>query len=165
MPLHENYDGNIIYVKPKGGAFLIESKGQETQKVSAIEGTLSRVWIEFDPGDKVNKIEARDVFVMHIKDTQSPDLYSIKMGLDRNFTFSVAKVLGDLSKDEHIVAKASAGNDPAITFCNILKVSPTGEKVRPAQVEFPTDRDERIKLSRKIIESHPAYREKVKQDS
>jgi hypothetical protein len=91
---------------------------------------------------------------MHIKDETK--LYRIKMAVDRNFTYSVARVLSDLNKGDHILAKVKSGDDKSITFCNILK-SVNGEWVRPDQIDLPKDKTEKVAFVKKLIQGHSAY--------
>lgn len=159
MPLYTNNPGSseLIFVQPKGGKFLatIDSVQEEFQ---AIEGTLDMVRVEFDEGNPSARIQPYDAFIMHIRDNVDTNkVYRIKMNIDRNFTFSVAKVLGDIPKGTSIIAKAKAGDDPAVTFCNILKKNEEGEWVRPTQVEMPTDKSKRPAFVKSIVEAHSAY--------
>jgi hypothetical protein len=143
MPLHTNNPGskNLVFVQPKNGKFMVSDGGVDTE-YQAIEGSLDLVRIEFDPGNPSHKIMPYDAFIMHI---------------ERNFTYSVARVLGDLDKGEQIIAKAQMGNDPMITFCNILKKDATGNMVKPNIVDLPEGATERVNFVKRVVESHPAY--------
>jgi hypothetical protein len=155
MPLHTNAPGqtDLVFVHPKEGKFVIETT-EGTEKYSAIEGTLELVRVEFDPGNPAKKVNPYDAFIMHIKDETK--LYRIKMAVDRNFTYSVARVLSDLNKGDHILAKVKSGDDKSITFCNILK-SVNGEWVRPDQIDLPKDKTEKVAFVKKLIQGHSAY--------
>lgn len=156
MPLHTNTPGqkNLVFVHPKNGKFMVETDNGP-EEYQAIEGTLDLVRIEFDPGNASNKIQPYDAFVMHITDEDK--IYRIKMNVDRNFSFSVARVLGDLNKGDEIIAKTKAGDDPTVTFCNILKKDSEGKWVRPEQTDLPTDKAEKIKFLKNLVETHSAF--------
>jgi len=156
MPLHTNAPGskNMVFVHPKEGKFSVNNDG-EISEYQAIEGTLDLVRIEFDPGNPAYKIQPYDAFIMHISDDEN--IYRIKMNVDRNFTFSIARVLGDLEKGTEIIAKTKAGNDNMVIFCNILKKDEDGSWVRPASVDLPKDKAERIEFVKELVESHSAY--------
>ena len=160
MPLHTNTPGSksLVFLKPINGKFIAEIDGKE-EEFQAVEGNLDMVKIEFDPGNPSAKIQPYDAFIMHISDEDR--VYRIKMNVERNFTFSVAKVLGDLEKGDRIIAKTKVGNDPTVTFCNILKLGENGDWVKPGLTEFPQDKSEKIALVKKIVESHSAYSEKA----
>ena len=163
MPLHTNTPGErtLVFIQPKNGKFLAQIDGQP-QEFEAIEGTLDLVRLEFDPGNPTYKIQPYDAFIMHIADEDM--IYRIKMPVNRNFTFSVAKVLEDIQKGDRIIAKAKAGSDPTVTFCNMLKLGEDGNWVRPVSREMPDDKDKKIALIRTIVESHSAYSEKKEKE-
>lgn len=156
MPLHTNRPGskNLVFVHPKNGKFEIDVN-DEKQEYQSIEGSLELVRIEFDPGSPTNKIQPYDAFVMHIADAENT--YRIKMNVERNFSFSVARVLGDIQKGDTIVATAKAGDDPTVTFCNIVKKDATGAWIRPVQKDLPADKAQRVDFLKKEVESHSAF--------
>lgn len=159
MPLHTNSPGSqeMIFVHPKNGKFIVTNNGAD-EEYQAIEGSLDLVRMEFDPGNPEYKIQPYDAFIMHIRDSEdSSKVYRIKMNVERNFVFSVARVLNDLSKDDKIIAKAKAGDDPTVTFCNILKMDSTGSWVRPASEELPADKSKRVEFVKTTVENHSAY--------
>ncbi len=82
---------------------------------------------------------------------------TIKMNIERNFTFSVARVLGDLVKGDQIIAKAKEGDDPTVTFCNILKKDAEGNWVRPAQQDMPADKAKKVEFVKTVVEGHSAF--------
>lgn len=155
MPLHEKTPGSkdLVFVHPKNGKFVVDLDGEE-KEFSAIEGTLERVSIEFDEGSAKNKIQPYDAFIMHISDEENT--YRIKINSERNFAISVGRVLGDLQKGDKIIAKTKQGDDPTVTFCNILKQDDEGKWVRPAQAELPADRSAKVEFLKKVVASHPA---------
>ncbi len=152
MPLHTNTPGQstMVFVHPKEGKFVIDSTNEQYE---AIEGTLDRVAIEQDPGNPKYKIQPYEAFIMHIRDEDS--IYRIKINAERNFAFSVAKVLADLQKGDKIIAKVKAGDDPTVTFCNILK-NVDGNWVRPVAEELPADKAKKVARLKEIVESHSA---------
>ena len=156
MPLHTNTPGqkDLVFVNPKAGKFFIEKDGK-TEEYQAIEGVLDLVRIEFDPGNPTHKIQPYDAFIMHISDDET--IYRIKMNVDRNFTFSIAKVLNDLKKGDKIIAKTAIGTDPTVTFCNILKLDENGQWVRPTLVELPSDKAKKVEFVKTLVENHSAY--------
>lgn len=160
MPLHTQVPGQkvLAYVQPKDGKFMITSDG-DTKEYAAIEGNLDMVRIEFDPGNPANKIQPYDAFIMHISDDET--VYRIKMNVARNFTYSVARALGDIEKGQRIIAKAVVGNDPTITFCNILKQKEDGSWVRPEIADLPSAPEEKVAFVKTIVESHAAFSPKV----
>lgn len=156
MPLHTKEPGQktMVFVHPKNGKFVITTEAGE-QEYTAIEGTLDLVRIQFDEGNAKNKIQPYDAFIMHISDEET--VYRIKINAERNFSLSVAKVLGDLQKGDKIIAKTKQGTDPTVTFCNILKMDEEGKWVRPAEAEMPADRNDKVKFLKNIVEKHSAY--------
>jgi hypothetical protein len=153
MPVYENTPGQktMRFVHPKNGKFSLDNDGTE---VVAIEGTLERVSLESDPGNKQYKILPYTAFIMHIADEET--VYRIKINLDRNFAFSVAAVLADLNKGDTLMLKAAAGNDPTVTFCNILRKD--GETwTRPVREDLPQDKPAKLARVREIIEASSAY--------
>ena len=160
MPLHTSMPGSKIlaFVQPKDGKFYITANG-DTKEYQAIKGNLEMVRIEFDPGNPANKIQAYDAFIMHISDEET--VYRIKMNVARNFTYSVARALGDIEKGQKIIAKAVIGSDPTITFCNMLKQQEDGSWVRPEIAELSGSTEDKVAFVKNVVESHPAYSVKV----
>lgn len=156
MPMHETVPGTrtLVYIHPKQGKFEATVDGQ-TKELGAIEGKLDLVRLEFDPGNPANKIQPYDAFIMHISDEEY--LFRIKMNVERQFVYSVMKVLNDLKKGDHLLLKASPGNDPMVTFCNIEKIDEAGNKSYPVQEQLPTDLKEKLEFIKKTIEAHSAY--------
>lgn len=163
MPMYTNdpTKKSLWFAQPKEGNFHLVNSDNRDEQVTAnvIEGTLNLVRIEFDPGNPKNKIQPYDAFIMHIEDDEN--VYRIKMPIERNFTYSVARVLGDIDKDQLVRAKAVAGDEATITFCNITKQMEDGSWVRPTSVELPKETVQRVTMVKDIITSHPAYREKA----
>jgi len=163
MPTYTNdpTKKTLWYAQPKEGNFhLVKSDNKDEQVTcNVIEGTLSLVRTEFDPGNPKNKIQPYDAFIMHLEDDEN--IYRVKMPIERNFTYSVARVLGDIDKDQLVRAKAVPGDDTTITFCNITKQMEDDSWVRPASVELPKDTTQRVVMVKDIISSHPAFREKA----
>lgn len=125
------------------------------QEYQAIEGTLDLVRVEFDPGNPDSKIQPYDAFIMHIADADNT--YRIKMNVERNFTYSVARVLNDLSKGDKIIAKAKPGDDPTVTFCNILKMDAEGNWIRPVSQDLPKDKAQKVEFVKTTVEKHSAF--------
>jgi hypothetical protein len=154
--LHETHPGSkkLVYVHPKNGKFNVDTESG-VKEYESLEGTLDLVRIEYDEGNPKNKILPYDALIMHISDDEF--LYRIKINIDRNFSFSVGKVLEDLQKGDRIIARTKAGTDPTVTFCNILKRDESGQWVRPKAVELPAEKPEKIAYLRRAVESHSAY--------
>ena len=160
MPTHETVPGQkrMVFVKPDEGKFTLKD-GENVTTVSAIEGNLDMFRIEFDSGNAAKRIEPYNAFIMHISDDDC--VYRIKMNLDRNFVFSVARAAGDLQKGEYVLVEASLGDDPNITWCNFKKRNEDGTlNVRPNLATFSKDRAVKLKEVEKVIRNHPAYSEK-----
>lgn len=153
MPTYETEPGQktMVFVHPKNGEFELSSS---EKPVKAIEGTLDLVRIEQDPGNTKHKIAPYDAFVMQVSDDES--IYRIKINAERNFSTSVGKVLADLQKGDRVMLKAKPGDDPTVTFCNILK-NVDGTWVRPEMETFPADKAAKVARLKEIVESHSAY--------
>jgi hypothetical protein len=155
MPLYTQAPGstNLVFVHPKNGKFVIEAETGPVE-YEMIEGTLDMVKIEHDEGNVQHKIQPYDAFIMHIRDEDT--VYRIKINAERNFAFSVASVLSDLGKGDTIRAKTRQGDDPTVTFCNILKKDENGTWVRPVLSEMPKDKAKKIEFLKDVVEKHPA---------
>ncbi len=164
MPLHETAPGSkqMVFVNPKDGKFVIDIAGEE-KRFEALEGTLDLIRTEFDPGNPQYKIQPYDAFIIHLSDEEK--VYRIKMNLDRNFVFSIARALNDLNKGDKIMAKAVVGDDPTVTFCNLLKKSENGDWSRVTLEELPKDKPAKLARVKEIVENHPAFSPKVIKDS
>jgi hypothetical protein len=156
MPVYETTPGqkSLVFVHPKNGKFSFDkSEDGQVREVAAIEGTLELVKIEDDPGNKQYKISPYEAFIMHVSDDEAT--YRIKINLDRNFAFSVGAVLADLQKGDRVMLKARAGDDPTVTFCNILK-DVAGSWVRPEREDLPKEKPEKLARIKAIVEAHSA---------
>lgn len=156
----DTFSKPMLYLKPKEGYFHTMLNDQP-EKWAMIEGTLDLVRIQFDAGNPKSKIEPHDAFVMHVSDDEY--VYRIKMPLNRNFVFSIAKVLDQIEKGDTIRLSTKCGDDKTVTFCNIVKQSPEGNWERLTQIEMP--KDDRVEMTKQIIENHSAYSPKLEKDS